>query len=118
MKRFFLMLAGAALTLALAACSLNPSSELVEADALYHTLPDTLSESELYHQAVNSGSVILYEGEPVTTSATAGTAGAAGPKRRFPGHLLLHRTGGGTELPAVPLPERGRRDRRIHQLFQ
>ena len=71
MKRFFLMLAGATLTLALAACSLNPSSELLEADALYHTLPDTLSESELYHQAVNSGGVILYEGEPVTTSATA-----------------------------------------------
>lgn len=71
MKKFFAAAAAALLALGLAACSLNPASRLLGQDALYHTLPAELTDSELYRQAVNAGAVILYQGEPITTGDTA-----------------------------------------------
>ena len=66
-----LVLAAAVSILLLAGCSLIRSSELLEAADLARPLPEEFTQCELYNQAVHSGSIVLYQGEPITTSAMA-----------------------------------------------
>lgn len=73
MKRCLLSLAAAACLL-LASCSLNSSSELLDSSLLASPVPEELTQSELWQQAVHSGSLICYEEEPLTTKAMAGEA--------------------------------------------
>ena len=76
MKKF-LLAAAAALCLLFGGCSLQPASEPLPAEALAQTLPDGLTDSELYLQALESGAAILYNREPITASETTKEAVAS-----------------------------------------
>ena len=70
MKRCLLSLAAAA-CLFLASCSFQSGSELLDSSLLAAPVPEELTQSELWQQAVHSGSLISYEEEPITTKAMA-----------------------------------------------
>ena len=60
MKRCLLSLAAAA-CLFLASCSFQSGSELLDSSLLAAPVPEELTQSELWQQAVHSGSLISYE---------------------------------------------------------
>ena len=70
MKRCLLSLAAAA-CLFLASCSFQSGSELLDSSLLAAPIPEELTQSELWQQAVHSGSLIAYEEQPLTTKAMA-----------------------------------------------
>lgn len=57
--------------LLLGSCAFQSGSQLLDASLLAHTVPEELTQSELYQQALHSGSLICYEGEPLTTGDMA-----------------------------------------------
>ena len=70
MKRCLLSLAAAA-CLFLASCSFQSGSELLDSSLLAAPISEELTQSELWQQAVHSGSLIAYEEQPLTTKAMA-----------------------------------------------
>lgn len=80
MKRCLLSLAAAA-CLFLASCSFQSGSELLDSSLLAAPVPEELTQSELWQQAVHSGSLISYEEEPITTKAMAEEATASLAKK-------------------------------------
>ena len=52
----------------LTACGISGSSVLLEEERLGFALPPELTDSELYREAVNSGSILLYNGIPITSA--------------------------------------------------
>lgn len=90
MKRCLLSLAAAA-CLFLASCSFQSGSELLDSSLLAAPVPEELTQSELWQQAVHSGSLISYEEEPITTKAMAEEATASLAKKGGTVESTVHR---------------------------
>lgn len=99
MKRCLLSLAAAA-CLFLASCSFQSGSELLDSSLLAAPVPEELTQSELWQQAVHSGSLISYEEEPITTKAMAEEATASLAKKG--GTVEIYQFSGSAIPPPAP----------------
>ena len=98
MKRCLLSLAAAA-CLFLASCSFQSGSELLDSSLLAAPVPEELTQSELWQQAVHSGSLISYEEEPITTKAMAEEATASLAKKGGTVEMYQFSGSGDTAIP-------------------